>query len=125
LRVCSIAQPMPEELAYFSVDQRVGRPGHDATFSIGGVAILNRTAKESYSLVVCDSNGEHPVSWGLPSPAVAKKYHGSPGAGTSRFKIEGLRLGKGDNAKLLLVRADGERDCLATLALHEHKDINS
>jgi sulfotransferase family protein len=113
-RTEKIACPL---LAHFSLDpiEEPGEAGHSVTLK--GVAALNASADGEYRLVVKDAAGEHAVTWGLPSPMVAKTHHAARNAGTARFKREGLQLVRGGTAELWLVDKRGGRQCLARIRL--------
>jgi sulfotransferase family protein len=116
--VCCTATTVPAALQHFSIDKRLRTSRHEG-FTIQGIAMLKADVEGDYSLVAKDSVGEHAVVWGLPSPAVAKKYHGAPGASSSRFRINGLKLEGGAAAELYLVEGGIRRERLATISLQQ------
>lgn len=112
---CTIEPTLPSELVYFSVDPFANPLNANDRITLGGVAVLAPAEQGKYRLIATDLSGEHPVLWGLPSPAIGKKYRDISGAGTCRFKIEGLRLVQGEGAELHLVADHGGRQRLARI----------
>jgi hypothetical protein len=80
-----------------------------AALDVNGIVVLNQNISDGYSLLAVDSEGEHPVQWGIQSPVVAENYPQNSNAGKARFKVTDMRLSKEYPISLFLVGSKGER----------------
>jgi hypothetical protein len=105
-----VSSEKPSLVAVQFVDKRVSED------DLHGVVVLQPNAQGNFGLVARDGAGEHPVEWGLASPARARQHPDNPFATNARFRVKGLRIEDSSPVELYLTDASGERFRLFVLS---------
>lgn len=89
---------------------------HRGQIKLSGVVLLKPDVAHKYKLVAADHNEDHMVTWGMPSPNIARKYPDNPYAKFSRFKVDGVCFDTGLHIDFFLEDSQGQRNLLFSIS---------
>ncbi|NOY61917.1 MAG: hypothetical protein GXP10_01975 [Gammaproteobacteria bacterium] len=104
-------------VAHASFDEPKAKLKAGELLVIQGVVVLMPELLGSYKLVAENPAGEEVIKWGMPSPAMAKKFPKNPHSKRARFRMNGVRLKDGQSANIYLVDNENNRYCLAAVGV--------